>query len=211
MAFIERAVLVFEPIQNYLVPFLGFDALVSLVLTILLAAVIFQNRRRNQSITSDVENLIRRYVIFRGHRQALLRIHNGDEELKHEIFKTISNSWNHFKSMLERHFIRLHETDRRATQFLVILVILMVMNTLRTLTFGILAGIEEWGGLILLARELPPYVLLITGFLLIRIQSQRWGKHPLTSFNTELEALFSDMEQTQEALDNEFDPIEQFP
>ncbi len=113
--------------------------------------------------------------------------------------------------MLERHFIRLHETDRRATQFLVILVILMVMNTLRTLTFGILAGIEEWGGLILLARELPPYVLLITGFLLIRIQSQRWGKHPLTSFNTELEALFSDMEQTQEALDNEFDPIEQFP
>ncbi|NIQ37402.1 MAG: hypothetical protein GTN81_02260 [Proteobacteria bacterium] len=208
MATLERAVHVFEPIQEYLFPFLGFDALVSLILMILVGAVMFKNRRKNQSVTADVENLIRRYIIFRGHRQALLKIHNGDEEVKHEILKAISNSWNHFKNTLEKHFITLHETDRRARNFLLILCALMLLNSFRSLAFRVLTGSEHFSGLILLMRELPPYLFLVTGFLLLGIQSQSWGKRPLTSFNTELEALFSDMEQTQEALNNEFDPLE---
>lgn len=208
MTVFERMVLVFQPIRDYLVPFLGFDALASLVLTILVAIVIFQNRRKNQSVTIEVETLIRRYIIFRGHRQALLKIHNGDEKVKHEILKAVSNSWNHFKGMLEKRFVTLHQIDRRARNFLVILGIIMILNSVRTIAFGILAGGEQWTGLILLLRDLPPYLFLVTGFLLISIQSQRWGKRPMDSFSTELEAIFSDMEQTQEALDNEFDPIE---
>jgi hypothetical protein len=208
MTFFERGFLILEPIRDYLVPFLGFDALASLVLTALIAVVIFQNRRKNQAAAAEVETLIRRYIIFRGHRQALLKVHNGDEKTKHEILKAISNSWNHLKTMLEKHFITLRETDRRARNLLLIFGVIMVSDSLRTIAFEVLAKSEHSSGLLLLVKELPPYLFLATGFLLLGIQSQRWGKRPLASFNVELEAIFSDMEETQEALDNEFDPIE---
>lgn len=209
MTLLECIILGLRPMSDYLVPFFGFDALVSLVLTILIATVILQNRRRNQSITSEVEKLIRRYVIFRGHRQALLKVHEGDEEVKHEMLRAISNSWNHFRSELESYSITLHETDRRARNLLCILGVFMVLNSLGTLVSGALVDRVHWAGLIFLLRELPMYLILLTGFLLISIQSHRWGKRPLTSFNGELDAIFLDTEQTREALNNEFDPIEQ--
>ncbi len=84
----------------------------------------------------------------------------------------------------------------------------MLLNSLRTFTFEIPTERMRWGSLILLIRELPLYLFLLTGFLLMSIQSQRWGKRPLESFNAELDAIFSDVEEAQEALDNEFDPIE---
>lgn len=212
MTSLERVVLAFQPIRDYLVPFLGFDALVSVVLTILIAMVILQNRRKNQSITIEVEKLIRRYIIFRGHRQALIKIHQEDEKVKHEILRAVSTSWNHFKKMLDNISITLRETDRRARNLLCILGVLMVFNSLRTLASGALVDRMHWGGLIFLLREMPVYLFLLTGFLLVSIQSHRWGKRPLASFNGELEAIVSNTEQTQEALNNEFDPIEEsFP
>lgn len=208
MTFFKSVVLALQSIGDYLVPFIGFDAFVSLVLTILVAAAILQNRKKNQVITSELENFIRRYIIFRGGRQALIKIHQRDEKVKHEILKAISNSWNHFRSMRENYSITLHETDRRTRNLLFILGILMVLNSLRILAFAVLTEGVPWAGLILLVRELPMYFFLLTGFLLISIQSQRWGKRTLSGFNGELDAIFSDVEQIQESLDNEFDPIE---
>jgi hypothetical protein len=209
MTFFQRVTLVLQPISDDLVPFLGFDALVIVILTVLIAVVIFRNRRKNQSITFEVENLIRRYVVFRGHRQALIKVHQGDENLKHEMLKSISNSWNHFKNMLESHSAALRETDRRARTWLCILGILIVLNSLRTLASGVMVNRVEWGFPIFLLKELPIYLFLLTGFLLISIQSRRWDKRPLTGFDGELDAIFSDAEKTQDALNNEFDPIEQ--
>jgi len=209
MTFLESVALTLNPFRDFFAPFLGFDAFVSLVLTILVAVVILQNRRKNQSISSDVEDLIRRYIIFRSHRQALMKIHQGDEKVKHEILRTISNSWGHFKSSLGRYSTILYETDRRTRNLLLILGATAVLNTLRILAFGALTGRAHWAGLILLVRELPTYLFLATGFLLISIQSHRLGKGPLNSFNGELEAIFSDTQKIQEALDNEFDPIDE--
>jgi low affinity Fe/Cu permease len=209
MTFVERIVLAFQPIAHYLLPFFGFNAIVSLVLAVLIAIVILQNRRKNQSITVEVDNLIRRYVVFRGHRQALIKFHKEDEKTKHEILRAISVSWNHFKGMLENHALILYKTDRRARSFLAILGIIMASNSFRILASGELARHGQWGGVVFFLRELPLYLFLITGFILISIQSYRWKKRPLTSFNGELEAIFSDTEKTQEALNNEFDPLEE--
>ncbi|MBW2122219.1 MAG: hypothetical protein JRH07_10285, partial [Deltaproteobacteria bacterium] len=192
MTFLERLVGGLRPLGRYLVPFSGFDAIVSLVLAILIGAVILQNRRRNQSITSEVESLIRRYVIFRGHRQTLLKVHQGDEEVKHEMLRAISNSWNNFRGMLEGYSQNLQATDRRARNSLCILGLLLVLNSLRTLGSGTVQIEGDWGVLFFLLRELPMYLFLLTGFLLINIQSRRWGKRPLASFDGELEAVFSD-------------------
>jgi len=65
MTFFKSLVPALQPIRDYLVPFLGFDAFVSLVLTILVATAILQNRRKNQSITSELENLIHGVLLFR--------------------------------------------------------------------------------------------------------------------------------------------------
>jgi hypothetical protein len=211
MTFLAKVVLAFQPMNDYLVPFLGFNALVTLVLTALVALVILQNRRKNQSITSEGENLIRRYIIFRARRHALMKTHQGDEKVKHEMLKAISSSWNHFRSILESHSIALHETDRQARKFLCILGIVMLFDSFRKLVSGAPIDRMHWGGLVFLVRELPMYFFLLTGFLLISIQSRRWKKRAPTSFDGELDAIFSDTEQNQEALDNEFDPIEPSP
>jgi hypothetical protein len=209
MTSLERILLFLQPISDYLVPFFGFDALVSLVLAVLVATVILQNRRKNQSTTSEVENLIRRYIIFRGRRQVLMRVHQKDASVRDELLKAISNSWNHLKNMLERYSMVLRETDRRARNLLSIIAVCMILNSARTLAFGILVDRTEWKGVVWLVKELPMYFFLLTGFLLISIQSRRFGKRPLTTFTAELDAIFSDTEQHQEALDNEFDPIDQ--
>ena len=211
MTFLAKVVLAFQPMNDYLVPFLGFNALVTLVLTALVTVVILQNRRKNQSITSEGENLIRRYIIFRARRHALMKTHQGDEKLKHEMLKSISSSWNHFRSILESHSIALRETDRQARKFLCILGIVMLFDSFRKLVSGAAIDRMHWGGLVFLVRELPMYFFLLTGFLLISIQSRRWKKRAPTSFDGELDAIFSDTEQNQEALDNEFDPIEPSP
>ncbi len=211
MTFLAKVVLAFQPMNDYLVPFLGFNALVTLVLTALVAVVILQNRRKNQSITSEGENLIRRYIIFRARRHALMKTHQGDEKVKHEMLKAISSSWNHFRSILESHSIALRETDRQARKFLCILGIVMLFDSFRKLVSGAAIDRMHWGGLVFLVRELPMYFFLLTGFLLISIQSRRWKKRAPTSFDGELDAIFSDTEQNQEALDNEFDPIEPSP
>ena len=201
-----------EPLRSIHVPFLGFDALVSLVFAVLMTGVILQNRRKNQSIATDIENLIRRYIVFRGHRQALMKFHQKDEALKHEILKTVSASWNHFKTMLEKYTSSLEETNRRARNFLLILGAFLVLNSLWNFASGDLISQTRWTGLIFVLKELPLYLFLVTGFILIRIQSHQRGKSPLASFNGELDAIFSDTEQIQEALNDEFDPIEQsFP
>jgi hypothetical protein len=111
--------------------------------------------------------------------------------------------------MLESHSAALRETDRRARTWLCILGILIVLNSLRTLASGVMVNRVEWGFPIFLLKELPIYLFLLTGFLLISIQSRRWDKRPLTGFDGELDAIFSDAEKTQDALNNEFDPIEQ--
>jgi len=201
-----------EPLRSILIPFLGFDALVSLVLAVLMTGLILQNRRKNQSIATDIENLIRRYIVFRGHRQALMKFHQKDEAVKHEILRTVSTSWNHFKTMFEKYTSNLEETNRRARNLLLILGALLVLNSLRNLAFADVLSQTRWTGLIFVVKELPLYLFLITGFVLIRIQSHQRGKSPLASFNGELDAIFSDTEQIQEALNDEFDPIEQsFP
>ena len=209
MTSLTEIVLALQAIGDYLTPVFGFDAFVSLVLAILVAAVILQNRRKNQRTALEMEGLIRRYSIFRGHRQSLMKIHQQDDDIKHEILKTISNSWNHFKSMLDQYAISLRKTDRRAKNFLLILGVLMALNSLRVIALGVQTDRVQWSGLVLIVRELPMYFFLATGFLLISIQSQRLAKSPLASINAELESIFSDTEQTQEALNNEFDPIEQ--
>ena len=212
MAFVEKFGSILHPIGDDLSPFLGFDAVVTLVLVLLVAMVILQNRRKHQSIVTEVENLIRRYIVFRGHRQALIKVHQGDEKTKHEMLRAISSSWNQFKSALENHSITLERTDRRTRNALYILGVIMVANSLREFASGILIDHIQWGDIIFVLRELPAYLFLATGFLLIIIQSRRWKKRPLTTFDGELDAIFSDTEKTQEALDNEFDPIEQsFP
>jgi hypothetical protein len=138
-----------------------------------------------------------------------MKIHQQDEDIKHEILKTVSNSWNHFRNMLDHYAISLRKTDRRAKNFLLILGILMVLNSLRIIALGIQTDRFHWSGLVLIVSELPIYFFLATGFLLISIQSKRLAKSPLASINAELESIFSDTEQIQEALNNEFDPIEQ--
>jgi hypothetical protein len=209
MSFIERLVLAFEPVRPYLVPFLGFDSFVSLALAIFITLVILRTRKRSQSIAFEMENLVRRYIIFRGHRQTLMKIHQSDEKVRHEILKAISTSWNHFKSMLEEHAQALRVTDRQARNFLVIVGALMAMNSFRGIAAGGTLGPGHWAAVVFLARELPLYLFLVTGFWLIRIQSHRLGKRHMASFNSELDAIFSDTERIQEALNDEFDPIDQ--
>ena len=114
--------------------------------------------------------------------------------------------------MLEDHTSTLQETNRRGRNLLLILGAVLVLNSLRNLALADVVGQVRWVSFILVLKELPLYLFLVTGFVLIRVHSHRRGKGPLASFNSELDAIFSDTDQIQEILNDEFDPIEQsFP
>ncbi len=208
MAILERIAFCFLPVRDYLVPFSGFDAFVSMILAGLMAAAILQNQKRNRIITSALENMTRRYIIFRGHRQAFIKLHQEDDKTKHEILKSISSGWNHFKGLLENYSNSLTAMNRRTQKFLLVIAVLLIIDSFRILISDVLVGKEQWELLFSFIRETPVYFFLVTGFLIIRIQFRRAKRRALSRSSSELDTFFSDMERTHMDLAEEFDPIE---
>jgi hypothetical protein len=67
---------------------------------ILLAGIgffLYRGLRINQKLLSEREELLKRYLLFRGDRQVRLKIYGGDEKVYMDLLKNISSSWKNFK------------------------------------------------------------------------------------------------------------------
>jgi hypothetical protein len=190
-------------VMNEVIPFL---------LLIGIGFVLYRGLRRNQTLLSEREELLKRYLLFRGDRQVRLKIYGGDEKIYLDLLKNISSSWKNFKKAYDQCLNSLAQNTTKTKRFLQLITLLLLMNTVRLFIedyyfFGL-----EIHFFYTLARELSSYVLVVLSFFLLRNQTQKFLTLKGDVMKMDREILFfpNNMENQEEheGLFNEFDPLE---
>ncbi len=174
--------------------------------------VLYRGLRRNQTLLSEREELLKRYLLFRGDRQVRLKIYGGDEKIYLDLLKNISSSWKNFKKAYDQCLNSLAQNTTKTKRFLQLITLGLLINTVRLFIedyyfFGLEAHF-----LYTLAGELSSYVLVILSFFLLRNQTQKFLTFKGEVIKMDREILFfpnnlEDQEE-HEGLYNEFDPLE---
>jgi len=177
-----------------------------------LGFVLYRGLRRNQTLISEREELLKRYLLFRGDRQVRLKIYGGDEKVYMDLLKNISSSWKNFKKAYDRCLLSLAQNTTKTKRFLQLITLGLLINTVRLFIedyyfFGLEAHFFYTA-----ARELSSYVLVILSFFLLRNQTQKFLTLKGEVVKTDREILFfpnnMGTQEEHEGLYNEFDPLE---
>ncbi len=198
-----------QPIKPLLFALLGLDRWIYLVVVGLMAFFIYRNVRNYDSITQEMDTLLRRYLLFRNDKQITLKMHEQDENVRNEILRSISKSWKHFRGIHGELVGTLLGNIRKTLLVYYVILGILCINTLRIL-------LTDWfkTGAIsvplgVAVKEIPSYFLLALGFLLIRIQTRRRKGGRGRPFEIELEEIIPDIGVQGRSLYDEFDPIEE--
>ncbi len=192
----------FIKLVNEIIPFL--------LLTII-GFVSYNGFKKNQNLISEREDLVKRYILFRGDKQARLKIYENDEQIHRELLKNISNSWKHFKKSYDQCMLKLANNVKKTKRILLLLTFGLIINSGRLIGeeyyfFGIKGRLT-----LVILKELNYYILIILTLFLLRLQTQRFFSLKSEVFKIDREVLFFpnsfSTESKHEILYNEFDPI----
>ena len=188
---------------NEIIPFL---------LLIGIGFVLYRGIRRNQTLLSEREELLKRYLLFRGDRQVRLKIYGGDEKTYLDLLKNISSSWKNFKKAYDQCLNSLAQNTMKTKRFLQLITLGLLINTVRLFIEDYFFYGLETHFLYTFAREISSYVLVALSFLLLRNQTEKFLtlKGEVVKMDREI-LFFPNNMQTQEeheGLFNEFDPLE---
>jgi len=182
---------------------------------ILLAGIgffLYRGLKINQRLLSEREELLKRYLLFRGDRQVRLKIYGGDEKVYLDLLKNISSSWKNFKKAYDQCLLSLAQNTTKTKRFLQLITLALLINTAR-----LFAEIYYFFGfdarfLYTTARELSSYVLVVLSFYLLRNQTQTFLTLKGEVIKMDREILFFpnniESQEEHEGLFNEFDPLE---
>ena len=188
---------------NEVIPFL---------LLIGIGFVLYRGLKINQTILSEREELLKRYLLFRGDRQVRLKIYGGNEKIYMDLLKNISSSWKNFKKAYDQCLLSLAQNTIKTKRFLQLITLGLLINTVRLFIedyyfFGLEAHFVNTT-----ARELSSYVLVVLSFFLLRNQTQKFLtlKGEVVKMDREILFFPNNMEaqEEHEGLYNEFDPLE---
>jgi len=189
-----------------------FNEIIPFLLLIGIGFVLYRGLRRNQTLLSEREELLKRYLLFRGDRQVRLKIYGGDEKIYMDLLKNISSSWKNFKKVYDQCLLSLAQNTTKTKRFLQLITLGLLINTGRLFIedyyfFGL-----EIHFFYTLARELSSYVLVVLSFFLLRNQTQKFLTLRGEVVKMDREILFFpnnlENQQEHEGLYNEFDPLE---
>ena len=190
-------------IVNEVIPFL---------LLIGIGFVLYRGLKINQVFLSEREELLKRYLLFRGDRQVRLKIYGGDERVYMDLLKNISSSWKNFKKAYDECLNSLAQNTKKTKRFLQLITLGLFINTVRLFIedyyfFGL-----ETHFFYTTARELSSYVLVVVSFFLLRNQTQKFLTLKGEVIKMDREILFFpnnlETQEEHEGLFNEFDPLE---
>jgi len=189
--------------MNEVIPFL---------LLIGMGYALYRGLKINQTLLSEREELLKRYLLFRGDRQVRLKIYGGEEKVYMDLLKNISSSWKNFKKAYDQCLNALAQNTTKTKRFLQLITLGLLINTVRLFIedyyfFGL-----EIHFLYTLVRELSSYVLVALSFFLLRNQTQRFVtlKGEVVKMDREILFFPNNLEDQgeHEGLFNEFDPLE---
>jgi hypothetical protein len=189
-----------------------FNEGIPLFLLIGLGFALYRGFTKNQSLLSEREELLKRYLLFRGDKQVRLKIYEGDEKIYHELLKNLSASWKNFKKTYDQCLLSLAQNTTKTKHILQLITLGLLVNSTRLFTeeyffFGLHARFLN-----IVAKELPYYVLAILSFILLRTQTHKFLSLKGEVVKMDREILFFpnnlSAEGEQEFLYDEFDPLE---
>jgi len=188
---------------NEIIPFL---------LLVGIGIVLYRGIRRNQTLLSEREELLKRYLLFRGDRQVRLKIYGGDEQVYLDLLKNISSSWKNFKKAYDECLHSLARNTTRTKRFLQLITLGLLINTARLFVEDYYFYGLETHFFYTLTREISSYVLVALSFFLLRNQTQKFLTLKGEVVRMDREILFfpnnMQAQEEHEGLFNEFDPLE---
>jgi len=177
-----------------------------------LGFTLYRGLNKNQTLLSEREALLKRYLLFRGDRQVRLKVCGEDEKMYMDLLKSISNSWKNFKRAYDQCLLSLAQNTTRTKQILQWITLGLLINSGRLFVeeyffFGVKAHFFY-----VVAKELSYYVLVILSFFLLKIHTRRFVSLRGEVVKMDREILFFpdnlSSEGEHEILFNEFDPLE---
>jgi hypothetical protein len=185
---------------------------ISLFFLIALGFVFYQGFKKNQAFLAEREDLLKRYLLFRGDRQVRLKIYEGDEKIYQEILKNISTSWKNFKKVYDQCLLSFEQNTQETKFRLQIITLCLLLNSaFLFIRFHSFIGFRT-NFLYTVVKELSSYVLVILSFILLRIQTHRFLSLKGEVGRMDRDILFYPnhllAEGERDLLYDEFDPLE---
>jgi hypothetical protein len=185
---------------------------ISLFLLIALGFVFYQGFKKNQAFLSEREDLLKRYLLFRGDRQVRLKIYEGEEKIYQELLKNISTSWKNFKKTHDQCLVSFSQNTNRTKFWLQIITLCLLLNS----AFHLVQIYASFGFktnfFYTVVRELSNYVLVFFSFILLKIQTHRFLSLKGEAGKMDRDILFYPnhllAEGERDVLYEEFDPLE---
>jgi hypothetical protein len=190
-------------VVNEIIPFL---------LLIGIGFVLYRGIRRNQTLLSEREELLKRYLLFRGDRQVRLKIYGGDEKVYLDLIRNISSSWKNFKRAYDQCLNSLAQNTTKTKRVLQLITLGLLINTVRLFVEDYYFYGLEAHFLYTFTREISSYVLVALSFFLLRNQTQKFLTLRGEVLKMDREILFFpnnvQVQEEHEGLFNEFDPLD---
>jgi hypothetical protein len=188
------------------------NEIIPLSLLIGIGFVLHRGLKINQGLLSEREELLKRYLLFRGDRQVRLKIYGGDEKVYLDLLKNISSSWKNFKKAYDECLNSLAQNTTKTKHFLQLITVGLLINTVRLFIEDYYFFGWEAHFFYTTARELSSYVLVVLSFFLLRNQTQKFLTLKGEVVKMDREILFFpnniEAQEEHEGLYNEFDPLE---
>jgi hypothetical protein len=185
---------------------------ISLILLIALGFIFYRGFKKNQTLLTQREELLKRYLLFRGDKQVRLKIYESNEKVYQELIKNLSTSWKNFKKTYDQCLLNFGQNTHKTKFSLQLLTLGLLINSaslfIREYFFS---GIRSQF-IYTILRELPSYILVILSFYLLRIQTHRFLSLKGEAVKMDREILFYPNhlsgEREHDVLYEEFDPLE---
>ena len=185
---------------------------IPLLLLIALSIVTYRGLKKNQFLLAEREDLLRRYILFRGDKHVRLKAYGQNDAVQRDLLNSLSSSWKNFKKTYDRYQDSFLRNTARTKLFLYLITLGLLLNSARRLLEEYYFYGFEDRFFLTAARELLNYVLVVLGFFLLKVQARPYlvpnGKAAKIDLETLLFPNHLASEKEHENLYNEFEPLD---
>jgi hypothetical protein len=161
-----------------------------------------------ESLRGETEDLLKRYIIFRGKKHTVLRETNATDDAE-DILRSISRSWAKLRSYVGKKRDLQQQNYAWVKRVLGVGVAVLLLNTFREGIYRLLLAGAPSGLVRGVLEDIPLYLLVVLTMVLLVMQRRVIGRTSSEQVGTVMEVLLADLDGQDLSLYDEFDPLEE--